>query len=70
MKARYLGGSIGLASVVLLIALVGSASAKDQWFVLGEKVDQVHGSKHGDQGRRGEDVEGGHQEDQDHGRGR
>ena len=38
MKARYLGGSIGLASVVLLIALVGSASAKDQWFVLGEKV--------------------------------
>ena len=36
MKARYLGGSIGLASVVLLAAL-GSASA-DQWFVLGEKV--------------------------------
>ena len=38
MKARYLGGGIGLASVVLLIALVGSASAKDQWFVLGEKA--------------------------------
>ena len=37
MKARYLGGSIGLASVVLLVAL-GSASAKDEWFVLGEKV--------------------------------
>lgn len=37
MKARYLGGSIGLASVVLLAAL-GSASAKDEWFVLGEKA--------------------------------
>ena len=37
MKARYLGGGIGLASVVLLVAL-GSASAKDQWFVLGEKA--------------------------------
>ena len=36
MKARYLGEGIGLASVVLLIAL-GSASA-DQWFVLSEKV--------------------------------
>jgi hypothetical protein len=36
MKARYLGRCIGLASVVLLIAL-GSASA-DEWFVLGEKV--------------------------------
>ena len=36
MKARYLGGGIGLAAVVLLGAL-GSASA-DQWFVLGEKV--------------------------------
>ena len=35
MKARYLGGGIGLASVVLLIAL-GSASA-DQWFVLREE---------------------------------
>ena len=38
MKGGYLGGGIGLASVVLLIALVGSASAKDEWFVLGEKV--------------------------------
>src|SRR5678816_3189777 len=37
MKARYLAGGIGLASVVLLVAL-GSASAKDEWFVLGEKV--------------------------------
>lgn len=36
MKAKYLGGGIGLASAVLLVAL-GSASA-DQWFVLGEKV--------------------------------
>ena len=36
MKVRYLGGGIGLASVVLLVAL-GSASA-DEWFVLGEKV--------------------------------
>ena len=36
MKARYLGGGIGLASVVLLIAL-GSASA-DEWFVLREQV--------------------------------
>ena len=38
MKTRYLGGGIGLASVVLLVALVGSASAKDEWFVLGEKA--------------------------------
>ena len=38
MKTRYLGGGIGLASVVLLAALVGSASAKDEWFVLGEKA--------------------------------
>ena len=36
MKARYLGGGIGLASVVLLVAL-GSASA-DEWFVLREQV--------------------------------
>ena len=38
MKVGYLGRGIGLASVVLLIALVGSASAKDEWFVLGEKA--------------------------------
>ena len=37
MKARYLGGGIGLAAVVLLVAL-GSASAKDEWFVLRETV--------------------------------
>lgn len=36
MKARYLGGGIGLASVVLLFAL-GSASA-DEWFLLREQV--------------------------------
>jgi len=36
MKAKYLGGGIGLAFAVLLIAL-GSAAA-DEWFVLGEKV--------------------------------
>jgi hypothetical protein len=36
MKARYLERGIGLASVVLLIAL-GSASA-DEWFVLREQV--------------------------------
>ena len=36
MKARFLGGGIGFAAVVLLAAL-GSASA-DQWFVLSEKV--------------------------------
>ena len=36
MKAKYLGGGIGLAFVVLLIAL-GSASA-DEWFVLREQV--------------------------------
>ncbi len=37
MKVGYLGRGIGLASVVLLVAL-GSASAADQWVVLGEKV--------------------------------
>ena len=37
MKARYLGGGIGLAFVVLLIAL-GSARAADEWFVLGEQT--------------------------------
>ena len=55
MKVAYLGRGIGLASVVLLVALVGSARAKDEWFVLGEKTIKCHGSKHGDQGRRGED---------------
>ena len=36
MKARYLGGGVGLALVVLLLSF-GSASA-DKWFVLSEKV--------------------------------
>ena len=36
MKARYRGGGIGLASIVLLIVL-GSANA-DEWFVLSEKM--------------------------------
>ena len=36
MKVGYLGRAVGLASVVLLVAL-GSASA-DEWFVLSEKV--------------------------------
>ena len=36
MKLKYLGRGVGLAAGVLLIAL-GSASAKDEWFVLGEK---------------------------------
>ena len=36
MKVKYLSG-VGLAAVVLLVAL-GSASADDQWFVLGEKA--------------------------------
>jgi hypothetical protein len=37
MKVGYLGWGVGLASVVLLVAL-GSASAADQWVVLGEKT--------------------------------
>ena len=37
MKARYLGGSIGLAFIAVLLTL-GSASAKDEWFVLRETV--------------------------------
>ena len=36
MKARYVGGGMGLAFVVLLMAL-GSASA-DEWFLLREQV--------------------------------
>ena len=36
MKVGYLGRGIGLASAVLLVAL-GSANAKDEWFVLSEK---------------------------------
>ena len=37
MKIGYLARGVGLASVVLLVGALGSASA-DQWFVLGEKV--------------------------------
>jgi hypothetical protein len=37
MKLRYLRAGVGVAAVVLLAAL-GSASAKDEWFVLGEKA--------------------------------
>jgi hypothetical protein len=37
MKVGYLRGAVGFASVVLLVAL-GSASAADQWVVLGEKA--------------------------------
>jgi hypothetical protein len=37
MKVGYLRGAVGLASVILLVAL-GSASAADQWVVLGEKA--------------------------------
>ena len=34
---RYLVGTLGLASVVL-VGTVGAAAAKDQWFVLGEQT--------------------------------
>ena len=37
MRVRWLMGALGLASVVLLGA-VGTASAKDKWFVLGEQA--------------------------------
>ena len=37
MKVGYLRGAVGLAAVVLLVAF-GSASAADQWVVLGEKA--------------------------------
>jgi len=37
MRVRWLMGALGLASVVLLGA-VGTASAKDEWFVLGEQT--------------------------------
>ena len=36
MKTRYSKATLGLASVVLFAAM--TASAADQWFVLGEKV--------------------------------
>ena len=37
MKTGYLKAGVGLACVVLLVAL-GTANAKDTWMVLGEKV--------------------------------
>ena len=37
MRVRCVMGGLGLASVVLLGAL-GTASAKDEWFVLGEQT--------------------------------
>ena len=39
MRVRYLVGTLGLASVVLMGA-VGTAAAKDEWFVLGEQTLQ------------------------------
>jgi len=38
MKTRYSRAGFGLASTFLLLAALGTASAADQWFVLGEKV--------------------------------
>ena len=38
MKIGYLRAGLGLASVVLLLVALGTASAADQWFVLGEKA--------------------------------
>jgi hypothetical protein len=37
MKIGYVRAGLSLASVVLLLVTLGSASAADQWFVLGEK---------------------------------
>ena len=37
MKVRYLMGALGLASVVLM-GVVGTAGAKDEWFVLAEQT--------------------------------
>ena len=37
MKVRYLMGALGLASVVLM-GTVGTARAKDEWFVLSEQT--------------------------------
>jgi hypothetical protein len=38
MKAGYVKSGIGLASGLLLAMALGTASAADKWFVLGEKV--------------------------------
>ena len=37
MRVRYLMGFLGVAAVVLTVA-IGSASAKDEWFVLSEQT--------------------------------
>jgi hypothetical protein len=37
MKVRYLGGALGLASIILM-GVVGTAGAKDEWFVLSEQA--------------------------------
>ena len=62
MKVGYILRGVGLASVVLLVAL-GSASAKDQWFVLGEKVVKSMDPSADIKAEEGKDLEGGHQED-------
>ncbi len=69
MKIGYLKAGTIIASVVLLLGTFGTASAKDKWTVLGQKTIKPR-IQAGDHGRRGEDVEGGHQEDEDLGRGR
>jgi len=38
MKVRYMRGGLGVASVLLLMLAIGTASAAEKWFVLGEKV--------------------------------
>ena len=37
MNARYLAGVLGLASIISM-GVVGTAGAKDEWFVLGEQT--------------------------------
>jgi hypothetical protein len=37
MKVRYLMGAFGLASIILM-GIVGTAGAKDEWFVLAEQT--------------------------------
>jgi hypothetical protein len=37
MKVRYLMGAFGLASIILM-GIVGTAGAKDEWFVLSEQT--------------------------------